>query len=276
MIARAILADPRDLAVHWVWLPLFHYRRCRSSRSAGRCRTCAGRTSPSRRRSPSSSSATSGARQPRRRRCPRRRRRSSRRSRGRVPHRDADGDDRRSPSRSSRCSCWGSPSPSSGGATGRGGHARRGGAAPLRGVGHLRDRRGPHGRRAVATRRCPGAARPPRAPRRPPGRRAVDRRGRAGRPHPRVGALRAAGRREVVGFLRADARVREPGGRRRRRFWRRPASRAMRSTTRSTSRCGSSVPRVALAPFGIARTWRAPRRAVRAQQYVLVLEGVTT
>ncbi len=25
MIARAILADPRDLAVHWVWLPLFHY-----------------------------------------------------------------------------------------------------------------------------------------------------------------------------------------------------------------------------------------------------------
>jgi hypothetical protein len=25
MIARAILDDPRDLAVHWVWLPLFHY-----------------------------------------------------------------------------------------------------------------------------------------------------------------------------------------------------------------------------------------------------------
>jgi hypothetical protein len=25
MIARAILAGPRDLAVHWVWLPLFHY-----------------------------------------------------------------------------------------------------------------------------------------------------------------------------------------------------------------------------------------------------------
>jgi hypothetical protein len=25
MIARAILGDPRDLAVHWVWLPLFHY-----------------------------------------------------------------------------------------------------------------------------------------------------------------------------------------------------------------------------------------------------------
>ncbi len=25
MIARAILADPTDLAVHWVWLPLFHY-----------------------------------------------------------------------------------------------------------------------------------------------------------------------------------------------------------------------------------------------------------
>lgn len=25
MIARAILSDPRDLAVHWVWLPLFHY-----------------------------------------------------------------------------------------------------------------------------------------------------------------------------------------------------------------------------------------------------------
>src|SRR5260370_39001027 len=25
MIARAILADPRDLACHWVWLPLFHY-----------------------------------------------------------------------------------------------------------------------------------------------------------------------------------------------------------------------------------------------------------
>jgi hypothetical protein len=25
MIARAILANPRDLAVHWVWLPLFHY-----------------------------------------------------------------------------------------------------------------------------------------------------------------------------------------------------------------------------------------------------------
>ena len=25
MIARAILADPRDLAVHWVWLPLCHY-----------------------------------------------------------------------------------------------------------------------------------------------------------------------------------------------------------------------------------------------------------
>jgi hypothetical protein len=25
MIARAIMADPRDLAVHWVWLPLFHY-----------------------------------------------------------------------------------------------------------------------------------------------------------------------------------------------------------------------------------------------------------
>jgi len=25
MIARAILADPRDLAIHWVWLPLFHY-----------------------------------------------------------------------------------------------------------------------------------------------------------------------------------------------------------------------------------------------------------
>jgi hypothetical protein len=25
MIARAILADPRDLAVHWVWLPVFHY-----------------------------------------------------------------------------------------------------------------------------------------------------------------------------------------------------------------------------------------------------------
>jgi hypothetical protein len=25
MIARAILADPRNLAVHWVWLPLFHY-----------------------------------------------------------------------------------------------------------------------------------------------------------------------------------------------------------------------------------------------------------
>src|SRR5580700_4879529 len=25
MIARAILADPGDLAVHWVWLPLFHY-----------------------------------------------------------------------------------------------------------------------------------------------------------------------------------------------------------------------------------------------------------
>ena len=25
MIARAILADPFDLAVHWVWLPLFHY-----------------------------------------------------------------------------------------------------------------------------------------------------------------------------------------------------------------------------------------------------------
>lgn len=25
MIARAILSDPGDLAVHWVWLPLFHY-----------------------------------------------------------------------------------------------------------------------------------------------------------------------------------------------------------------------------------------------------------
>ncbi|HEY1691973.1 MAG TPA: hypothetical protein VGG39_07415 [Polyangiaceae bacterium] len=25
MIARAILADPHDLSVHWVWLPLFHY-----------------------------------------------------------------------------------------------------------------------------------------------------------------------------------------------------------------------------------------------------------
>jgi len=25
MIARAILADPGDLSVHWVWLPLFHY-----------------------------------------------------------------------------------------------------------------------------------------------------------------------------------------------------------------------------------------------------------
>lgn len=25
MIARQILADPRDLGVHWVWLPLFHY-----------------------------------------------------------------------------------------------------------------------------------------------------------------------------------------------------------------------------------------------------------
>jgi hypothetical protein len=25
VVARAILADPRDLAVHWVWLPLFHY-----------------------------------------------------------------------------------------------------------------------------------------------------------------------------------------------------------------------------------------------------------
>jgi hypothetical protein len=25
MIARAILADPHDLAIHWVWLPLFHY-----------------------------------------------------------------------------------------------------------------------------------------------------------------------------------------------------------------------------------------------------------
>jgi hypothetical protein len=25
MVARALLADPRDLAVHWVWLPLFHY-----------------------------------------------------------------------------------------------------------------------------------------------------------------------------------------------------------------------------------------------------------
>src|SRR5580692_5844203 len=25
MIARQILADPGDLAVHWVWLPLFHY-----------------------------------------------------------------------------------------------------------------------------------------------------------------------------------------------------------------------------------------------------------
>jgi hypothetical protein len=25
MIARAILENPRDLAVHWVWLPLFHY-----------------------------------------------------------------------------------------------------------------------------------------------------------------------------------------------------------------------------------------------------------
>src|ERR1700760_3886639 len=25
MIARAILADPSDLAIHWVWLPLFHY-----------------------------------------------------------------------------------------------------------------------------------------------------------------------------------------------------------------------------------------------------------
>jgi hypothetical protein len=25
MIARQILADPHDLAVHWVWLPLFHY-----------------------------------------------------------------------------------------------------------------------------------------------------------------------------------------------------------------------------------------------------------
>lgn len=25
MIARAILANPHDLAVHWVWLPLFHY-----------------------------------------------------------------------------------------------------------------------------------------------------------------------------------------------------------------------------------------------------------
>jgi hypothetical protein len=25
MVARAILADPGDLAVHWVWLPLFHY-----------------------------------------------------------------------------------------------------------------------------------------------------------------------------------------------------------------------------------------------------------
>jgi hypothetical protein len=25
MIARAILSDPRDLAVHWVWLPFFHY-----------------------------------------------------------------------------------------------------------------------------------------------------------------------------------------------------------------------------------------------------------
>ena len=25
MIARAILSDPHDLAVHWVWLPLFHY-----------------------------------------------------------------------------------------------------------------------------------------------------------------------------------------------------------------------------------------------------------
>jgi hypothetical protein len=25
MIARAILADPTDLSVHWVWLPLFHY-----------------------------------------------------------------------------------------------------------------------------------------------------------------------------------------------------------------------------------------------------------
>jgi hypothetical protein len=25
MIARGILADPHDLAIHWVWLPLFHY-----------------------------------------------------------------------------------------------------------------------------------------------------------------------------------------------------------------------------------------------------------
>jgi len=25
MIARAILADPRDLGIHWVWLPLYHY-----------------------------------------------------------------------------------------------------------------------------------------------------------------------------------------------------------------------------------------------------------
>jgi hypothetical protein len=25
MIARQVLADPRDLGVHWVWLPLFHY-----------------------------------------------------------------------------------------------------------------------------------------------------------------------------------------------------------------------------------------------------------
>ncbi len=25
MIARVLLADPRDLAAHWVWLPLFHY-----------------------------------------------------------------------------------------------------------------------------------------------------------------------------------------------------------------------------------------------------------
>jgi hypothetical protein len=38
MIARAILADPGDLAVHWVWLPVFHYAQVPLVALGGRLR----------------------------------------------------------------------------------------------------------------------------------------------------------------------------------------------------------------------------------------------
>ena len=62
MIARAILADPGDLAVHWVWLPLFHYAQVPLVALGGTMQDVRWLNVVSRRRSRSCSSLTSGVR----------------------------------------------------------------------------------------------------------------------------------------------------------------------------------------------------------------------